>query len=72
MKSFDTISLEPINQNSIKVPKVFNQQIRDRGSKTFDTSVISSPMSPTSLVKDRHDKNKSTGINTMYFIQLSE
>ena len=43
--------LEPINQNSIKVPKLLRQPIRYLYYKTLGTSVKNSPMSPPSLGK---------------------
>ena len=41
--------IEATNQNSIKVPKVVKQRIRKRNYKTLGTSVINSPMFPSSL-----------------------
>ena len=40
LKSFNTISLEPFNNNVIKVTKVFGQRIRKQEQYTFGTSVI--------------------------------
>ena len=42
--------LEPIHQNSIKVPKLLRQPIRYLYYKTLGTSVKNSPMSPPSLI----------------------
>ena len=49
MKSWDTQTTEPTNQNSLKFPKLLIQQIRKCYYETLETSVINNPMSPTSL-----------------------
>ena len=49
LKRLNTKLNESSNQNSLKSPKLFNKQIRKRYYKTLGTSVIKSPMSPSSL-----------------------
>ena len=42
----DTQLSKPTNQNSIKVPKVFSQRIRECYYKTLETSKINVPSHP--------------------------
>ena len=51
LKSFDTASLEATKQKLIKVSKILSQQIRHPGLKTLGTRIITSPVSPPSLIK---------------------
>ena len=46
MKRVDTQRNEPINQNSLKVPKVVKPTKKKRNYKTLGTSVINSTLSP--------------------------
>ena len=41
--------VETFEQNSLNSPKLFSKRIRKRYYKTLGTSVIDSPMSPSSL-----------------------
>ena len=47
LKRFDTQFNKSINRNSIKSPKLLNQQIRKRYDKTLGTCVINISMSPS-------------------------
>ena len=49
LKRLDTQSNEPTNQNSKEVPKVVHPMYKKRYYKTLGTSVMNSPMSPSSL-----------------------
>ncbi len=55
MKRLDTKLDKPTNKNSIKDTKVLNKRIKKRYYKTLGTSLITSPMTPSSLLMNRKE-----------------
>ena len=57
LKRLNTQLNDPTNQNSLKSPKLFSQQIRNRYYKTLGTKVIKSQLSPLYLHNNTSQHN---------------